>query len=552
VQRQIVNGICIDNQFTRYRDDAIWAESVGEYHVVSVSIADVTELVAPGSSADEEASRRGFTLYGAHSGSGPQFMLPEHILSAASLESSGRPTTTITLVLGGALETISCRVFPSVLRQRGRLSFAEADEALVDESHPLNSRLYLCGLLAEKLRARRRQKGAIVLDRLDLERYSLERASEEWHKHAHHVCAEHIVEEFILLAGGALARWCLEQNIPVLFRNLTKPIGASEKERLLRDIDRAYREALTPEELLALQYRVETISAAAYYSPYPADHAVLRRLHIRYSSPLRRYADLVNHQQIARALRGETPGRSERQLLSIAHQVNAREAEWRGGQTLTRALRRAARDPWRMDETLRWRVFLRGRSQELDGEMCLAILVLARADKLLWRGVKLDTLKALAAEPALVRTVFARAHAELGWPLPIIDTVEDTSGRFLGLARLESNGERFAAVSDWQSGKERAADEAALSLLALISGIPNASTPRRLDVLAKVRGFREPRYSIREKSSAALPWTCMVRTNIPLARNGGPISIATAATKDEARIRAASALMTRILFESEN
>ena len=565
MEREIVQGVCIDQKGTRIRDDAIWGEEARGAYRVSVSIADVAALVPQNSDIARRAYERGFTRYN-ESGSEP--MLPEEVLRAASLGVPEQHAITISVDLGDQLELKEIRVVPSLLKNVGSLSFEEADRMLSENKSPLCGRLREWSRLAERLRARRRSGGAIILDPLgDDPKYSLEEGCARWLIHTRTMSSNRMVEEFVLLASNALALWCRERSVPILYLNHTDPMEGEERARLLRDIDRAYAGDLSPGELNRLQKHVATMFHEAYYSPVPERHSALNMLHTHVSSPMRRYADLVVHQVLACDFFGKEQPYTEPQLKQIASHLNALRREipfasngkaydalgQRARKSTTRFIRElrfaAEEEPW-LDEGLERQIYLRARTHGLDSETTFCTLVLARRSGVLWRSSKQEVLRALAERPCLVRSVFGMAHAELNWPLPAMDTNEDASGMCMAIARIEIPGEPLAAVSGWLPNKERAMESAALSLLGSVSGLPDSNAEENLGRYCALYGLCTPRYSFSRSACGARPFRCVAQTNVPFTKSNGTAAIAYAATEIEARARAARALLTKLIFDS--
>lgn len=547
------------------RDDAIWAEETDGVYRVSVSIADVAALVVPFSGIDQRAYQRGFTHY---KGAGTELMLPEGVIRSAILGRREQRAITVIVTLGHALDIKETRVVPSLLKNVGNLSFEDADRIGAGCIHPLAHELRLMRDLTERLRSRRRSSGALILDRLDDGcEDSTEKAYTKWLLHTRALSSNRIVEEFILLASNALALWCLERGVPILYRNHTTKIREKQRERLLRDIDRAYAGDMPPPEFKSLHMRVRMLYHKAYYGPLPEGHGALNMLHTHWSSPLHRYPDLLVHQAIQAELRGEQHVRTNRVLTSIASHINVIKRELnieqyqkeyyradyktarRSRAVFIRELRfRAREEPW-LDDILKWNLYLRTRSGN-DSEMAYCVLIFARCGGILWRSAKRDVLRSLAERSRSVRSVFERAHVELRWPLPIIETKEDAQGRFMGVARIELPGENFAAVSEWLPDKELAMDEAVFSLLGIVSKLPDSAAEENLGRYCSACGLRAPRYSVSQCTEGSRPSRCIARTSAP-HRKIGVVGVAYAAEDAEARSRAANTLLTRLIFEAE-
>ncbi len=331
LDREIVRGVCIDHAGAFIRDDAVWAEEINGDYRVSMSIADVATLVPPHSSLDNLAQERGFTRYGTN-GTGTRHMLPEEVIRAASLTRREHNTITVAVTLDGATFDIKeTRVMPSFLKNERGLSFERVDQITADGEDPQSERFREWGFLAERLRAHRRNGAAIILDRFNEVRKfdwpSPEETYAKWLSYASRSISRRIVSEFVTLGGNALALWCRERGLPVLYRNHTASISATERTMVLGDIDRAYAGDLSPAEFEALEMRVAAIYGWAFYSPSPMGHGVINMLYIHYSSPMRRYADLLVQQALHSKFRGDRHVRTDRELILISQYINAMRRE---------------------------------------------------------------------------------------------------------------------------------------------------------------------------------------------------------------------------------
>jgi exoribonuclease-2 len=268
-----LTALAIDDEGNQEPDDALSLER----NRLWVHVADVSALVKPGSPLDLEARARGASLYLPE---GTAHMLPEgaiHALGLGLAESS--PALSIGLDLGETGSIDGVEIVPSWVRVT-RLAYGEAEERLDEE--PLQS-LYC---LAQRNEARRLEQGAIPLDlpevkvQVDGERVtilSLPRLK-----------SRDLVTEAMLLAGEAVAAFALERGIPIPFTTQDPPYS---DER--------------PGDLAGM-YGLRRAFRPSQPSTMPGPHAGLGlALYVQATSPLRRYLDLVAHQQLRAFLRGE-------------------------------------------------------------------------------------------------------------------------------------------------------------------------------------------------------------------------------------------------------
>jgi len=282
----------IDDEGNTDPDDAISFD--GER--LWVHVADVAALVAPDSELDLEARARGANQY-----------LPEttvHMLPVALTEQLGLGLheTSPALSIGfrvdedGGLSDIE--ITPSRVRVT-RLSYAEAERCL--DSGPL-ARIEE---LTRRYCARREANGAA---RIDLPEVSVRVVDGEvLVRPLPRLRARDLVTDAMLMAGEAVARFALANDLPMPFA--TQPPPSSDERPASGDLVAMYA------------FRRNFKPSRAQTQPEP--HAGLGlEVYTRATSPLRRYLDLVAHQQLRAFLRGEEP----LDLAAITERVGASEA----------------------------------------------------------------------------------------------------------------------------------------------------------------------------------------------------------------------------------
>jgi exoribonuclease II len=269
-------AFAIDDEGSQDPDDALYAERVEEGFRLFVHVADVAALVGPGSPLDGEALRRGANLY-LPEGAVP--MLPLAVTEALGLGlKEVSPALTFELLVSPEGELLREDLYLSWVRVR-RLSYREALE--VEALAPIKA-------LAETFLRKRLAQGALdialpeVKVRVEGEEIRITPLppyeSRVW------------VREAMLLAGYAAAHLALRQGLPFPFATQEAPSHRVEGEGLAAMW--AQRKTLKRAQLKAV----------------PAPHKGLGLpLYAQVTSPLRRYLDLVAHQQLRAWLKGERP-----------------------------------------------------------------------------------------------------------------------------------------------------------------------------------------------------------------------------------------------------
>ncbi|GIX46116.1 MAG: exoribonuclease II [Candidatus Tectimicrobiota bacterium] len=269
-------AFAIDDEGNRDPDDALSLEGKRLW----VHVADVAALVPPDSPADVEARARGVSLYL------PEGTVPMLPPAAAQRLGLGLQEVSPALSFGIELDAEGRLARVEVVRswvRVTRLSYAEAEAQLHSEP--------LCSLhrLTQRYRARRQARGAtdIALPEVRIR----VREGQVWLEPLPPLASRSLVQEAMLMAGEAAARFALAHDLPLPFTTQDPPEAAGE-----------------PLEGLAGMYALRRTMKRSQPSTTPGPHAGLGlEVYTRATSPLRRYLDLVVHQQLRAYLRGEAP-----------------------------------------------------------------------------------------------------------------------------------------------------------------------------------------------------------------------------------------------------
>ena len=308
--------VTIDPDDARDFDDAIQVEKTTSGWRLGVHIADVAAYVEPMSALDREARMRGNSVYL------PDRvipMLPERLSNGVCSLNPGvdRLTHSVFVQFDKHGEVKSTRFARSVIRSAHRLTYKQAYGILTAPPRDrLGERLHVAWELAALLRRKRFQHGSLDLDFpevkvwVDKERHSvrLERIeNDESHQ---------LIEEFMLAANEAVARELKKRAVPTIYRVHENPDPeklAEYREFVLsfsyRVGDLTHRAELQrllasirgkPEEQ-ALKVALLKSLKRARYSAQPLGHYGLAKAnYLHFTSPIRRYADLVAHRALGR------------------------------------------------------------------------------------------------------------------------------------------------------------------------------------------------------------------------------------------------------------
>ena len=320
--------VTIDPADARDHDDAVWATADDDPanpggHVVWVAIADVAHYVRPGSALDREARRRGNSTYF------PDRvvpMLPERLSGdLCSLhEGAERACIAVRMVLDAHGNKLRHRFVRGVMRSTASLNYRQVQNARdgqPDEHTSPLSETVIEPLYAAyaALRQARQKRQPLDLDLPERKIVLDDRGRVVSVAFAERLDAHRLIEEFMVLANVAAAEELIRRKRPLLFRVHEEP--APEKLEALREVAEASGFSLPKGQVLhtrslnALLAQAEgtefdelinlaTLRAMtqAYYSPENFGHFGLAlKAYAHFTSPIRRYADLVVHRALISA-----------------------------------------------------------------------------------------------------------------------------------------------------------------------------------------------------------------------------------------------------------
>ncbi|KAK7353532.1 hypothetical protein VNO80_18981 [Phaseolus coccineus] len=335
-------------------DDALHCHALpnGNFEV-GVHIADVTNFVHPGTPLDDEASQRGTSVYLVERRID---MLPKPLTEdICSLRSDvERLAFSVIWEMTPEADIISTRYTKSVIKSSAALSYVEA-QARMDDSRlrdPITTDLRNMNSLAKKMRLWRIERGALTLasaevkfqidtethDPLDIGMYQIREANQ-------------MVEEFMLAANVSVAQQILKsfslcsllRRHPTPTREMLEPLlqtaaavglhlDVSSSKALADSLDHAVGDDPYFNKLIRI-LATRCMSQAVYFcsgdlSPPEYHHYGLAApLYTHFTSPIRRYADVIVHRLLAASLGiSKLPSvfQDRLQLSSIADNLNYR------------------------------------------------------------------------------------------------------------------------------------------------------------------------------------------------------------------------------------
>ncbi len=315
--------VAIDPADARDHDDAIWAEPDGKggYNAV-IAIADVSFYVRPGSALDKEARKRGNSVYF------PDRvvpMLPE-ILSAdvCSLrEDEDRAAMVCHMHIDAEGKTGNYRFTRAIVRIHHNIAYEDA-QAAVDTGKPPE---YLANLWGawKLLWDARTQRDPLNLELPERRVVLNEEGKIEEIAVRERLDAHRVVEDFMIAANVAAAKGLEAKTAPVVYRNHETP--SREKLIALRDymatlnkklalgqvitpslFNRMLKDVSDEAEKTQVMEAVLRSQTQAYYGPANQGHFGLALgSYAHFTSPIRRYSDLLVHRALVDAYKLEQP-----------------------------------------------------------------------------------------------------------------------------------------------------------------------------------------------------------------------------------------------------
>ena len=353
--------VTIDGEDARDFDDAVCVLPEGKHWHLLVAIADVSYYVRPRTALDREARERGNSYYFPTS---VEPMLPEALCNGVcSLRPhEDRRCMAVDMELDNEGNMISSRFVNGIMRSHARLTYRQVQDALdnpsgeaamlLEKNAPgVRGMLQDAAVLARTLIERRHRQGGLDFDIPEAEFVVEDRNGQlqvTGIRNRERLFAHRLIEAFMVRANEAVAEFLSKKQAPFLYR--THPAPGPDK---LEDLYRALRfsdadvplpsasrisqsawltdvldDAAGTDQAFVVNRLVLRSMMQARYSPEEDGHFGLASAkYCHFTSPIRRYADLVNHRALRYVLGLDTGGPipAGHKLLEVADQCNAHE-----------------------------------------------------------------------------------------------------------------------------------------------------------------------------------------------------------------------------------
>ncbi len=319
--------VTIDGETARDFDDAISIERRGKGYRLHVHIADVSAHVIEGSRLDDDAYARATSVYfpdrAVH-------MLPEALAAGACslVPDQDRLAMTAILDYDSAGMRTAASFCESVIRSDRRMTYTQIKRILVDKDGELQARhepllplFELTSELAALLIARRKERGGLDFDlpvpiiEVDADGLVTDIVPSERN------IAHRIIEEFMIAANEAVAEHLDAEGEPGVFRNHEVP--QPDRVEAFRQAAAVFGHELKggdapapkdfqavlsaasgrPEESFLTSLALRSMSVARYEAELRGHFGLALTHYCHFTSPIRRYPDLIVHRALRRRLR---------------------------------------------------------------------------------------------------------------------------------------------------------------------------------------------------------------------------------------------------------
>ncbi|BCG65533.1 MAG: ribonuclease R [Methyloprofundus sp.] len=323
--------VTIDGEDARDFDDAVFCSKTPKGWKLLVAIADVSHYVQPGTALDLEAKNRSTSVYF------PEQVIPmlPEVLSNGLCSinpDEDRLCMVCEMIINAEGQVTRSRFFDAVMRSHARLTYNKVSAILEDDHKKLRKKysavvphLEQMYALYQAMRGQREVRGAMDFDTQETQIIFGEDRKIEKIVPTQRNDAHKLIEEFMIAANSAAARFLNRKKMPRLLRIHEGP--SDEKIRILKTflgevgLQMGGGDKPTPVDYMHLTslikgrpdaHLIQTVllrsMSQAVYSPETKGHFGLALdAYTHFTSPIRRYPDLMVHRAIRHCLQGKSP-----------------------------------------------------------------------------------------------------------------------------------------------------------------------------------------------------------------------------------------------------
>lgn len=312
--------VTIDGEDALDFDDAVSVKKINHGWEIGVYIADVSYYVRPNTSLDEEAERRGTSIYVADR---VVPMLPTELSNGiCSLNPHvDRLVIAVTMDVDEVGNVYSSKIEPGVINSKGRLTYRQVNDLLEKNDRTpftkdIADMLLLMHEATKKIRLLRTKNGALDLDSTELKFRLDEKGNPVEVIKRTQGEGENMIEDLMIIANVAVATYLDTHGIPTLYRVHDNPPSDKMEQfrQFLKNIhlSKDFPAKVTPYTLShwytnikdplvhkTVGYFLLRSLAKAKYSPDNSGHfGLAENDYLHFTSPIRRYPDLIVHRTL--------------------------------------------------------------------------------------------------------------------------------------------------------------------------------------------------------------------------------------------------------------
>lgn len=314
----------IDGDDAKDLDDGVYVEKISDdKYILSVYIADVSNYVKDGTAIDDEAVKRGTSIYIPGT---VLPMLPKKLSNGICSLNEGveRLSLAIDMQIDGKGNIVHSNIFKTVIKVTKKMTYDKVfkvisgnDKDINKEYAPYINDIFVMKELAIILNNKRKEIGSINFDIPDTKVVLDDDKNVIDIKPYNKTIANDIIEEFMLAANMSVAKTFYFLNLPFIYRIHEKP--DEEKLRELNEILASYKKrvkavknvqpkalskildefTLEEEKQIVSTFMLRTLKLAKYSDECQGHFGLAAKYYCHFTSPIRRYPDLFIHRVIS-------------------------------------------------------------------------------------------------------------------------------------------------------------------------------------------------------------------------------------------------------------
>jgi ribonuclease R len=317
----------IDPDTAKDFDDAVSIRQLDSgLFELGVHIADVSYFVRENGIIDKEAWKRGTSVYFVQH---VLPMLPERLSNVICSLVPGKPRLTFSVIMqvSSTGEVRNYRIEETVIESKYRFTYEETEAVIEGREHKYAPAIHLMHMLSQVLRQRRENDGSIDFDMNEpiiiLDKEGIPRTIQPKERLESH----RLVEEFMLLANRTVAGYIISEEskrktkVPFVYRVHEKPLEADVRSFLsvVENLGIPYKigDTVEPEDyrnilgiIQNLEFKdfvekiaLQSMTKAVYSTENKGHFGLAFDAYTHFTSPIRRYPDLVVHRLLKRYLK---------------------------------------------------------------------------------------------------------------------------------------------------------------------------------------------------------------------------------------------------------